>query len=347
MFVGDKFQMRKTIQVIILSCCFLLVSTILWAADFQRVLLISSYHPGFPTFFQQVEGMKAIFDGKPILFDIEFMDTKRFPGRDTVDAFQNYLGKKISQLPPYDVILVADDNALNFALENQQTLFPERPIVFLGVSNIDLALQQNQNPYVTGFVEAVSMKETLDLMRQLHPQAKRFVALVDGLPSSWLEMQCFFHYREQFPEIDFETLLLAELSFEEFADQLKNLKKTDVVLLLAAYRDKEGMSLHFHESLKLITDNLSQPLYHLWSHGMGDGVLGGKLVNHKEFGKSAAKLAMDILNGQPVQQVMVKLECDNEYFFDAQQLKRFGIRRSALPAGSRIVNGYSLGYLQY
>ncbi len=47
----------------------------------HSVLYISSYHPGFPTFFQQVDGLKSLFDGKEIILDIEFMDTKRFPGK--------------------------------------------------------------------------------------------------------------------------------------------------------------------------------------------------------------------------------------------------------------------------
>jgi len=43
----------------------------------KRVLFISSYHPGFPTFFQQVDGIKSIFSKHPIIFDVEFMDSKR------------------------------------------------------------------------------------------------------------------------------------------------------------------------------------------------------------------------------------------------------------------------------
>ena len=57
----------------------------------KKILLLSSYHPGFPTFFQQVEGIKSAFEDKSILLDIEFMDSKRFPGSENLDAFHRAL----------------------------------------------------------------------------------------------------------------------------------------------------------------------------------------------------------------------------------------------------------------
>ena len=44
----------------------------------KTVLLISSYHPGFPTLFQQIDGIKSVFENTNIALDVEFMDSKRF-----------------------------------------------------------------------------------------------------------------------------------------------------------------------------------------------------------------------------------------------------------------------------
>ena len=46
------------------------------ATHTHRVLLISSYHPAFPTFFQQIEGIQAGFADQNIELDVEFMDSK-------------------------------------------------------------------------------------------------------------------------------------------------------------------------------------------------------------------------------------------------------------------------------
>jgi ABC-type uncharacterized transport system substrate-binding protein len=216
------------------AICLLFCSS-LWAAEPHRVLFISAYHPAFPTFYQQVEGIKSAFDEKSILLDIEFMDTKRFPGRETFETFHRALTAKLSRIRPYDAIIVGDDNALSFALEHQGELFPEEPIVFFGVNNVDLALDQNANPFTTGVVETVSMKETLEVMLKLHPDARRVVALVDDLPSGQGDLKTFFRYREEFAPVDFSELSLSELSFESFAKKLQALGNRDIVLLLSAY----------------------------------------------------------------------------------------------------------------
>ena len=49
----------------------------------KRVLFLSSYHPGFPTFFSQVDGLRKGlaekgFNEKNLILDIEFLDAKRF-----------------------------------------------------------------------------------------------------------------------------------------------------------------------------------------------------------------------------------------------------------------------------
>ncbi len=308
----------------------------LWAAEKHRVLFVSAYHPAFPTFFHQVEGIKSVFDGQSILLDIEFMDTKRFPGRETFDAFHRSLAGKLSRIRPYDAIIVGDDNALSFALDFQQELFSGLPIVFLGVNNVELALEQNRNPSITGVVEAVSMQETLELMLKLHPDTQRIVALVDSLPSGQGDLKSYYQYADDFSQVEFSELSLAGLSFAEFAEQLQALGANDLVLLLSAFRDKDGKTLLFHDSLELIKNNLSRPLYHLWFHGMGQGVLGGKLISHRLQGRAAAEIVLEVLAGRPVAEIAVKRESPNRYLFDYRELERFGIEHSALPSDSQI-----------
>ncbi len=64
-----------------------------------KVLFINSYHPGFPTFFEQVNGLKDAFAGKNILLDVEFMDTKRFPEQASIRNFRQTLSRKLATLP--------------------------------------------------------------------------------------------------------------------------------------------------------------------------------------------------------------------------------------------------------
>lgn len=304
-----------------------------------RVLLISSYHPGFPTFFQQIEGIKSVFLTRSIVFDVEFMDSKRFYDKTNLDNFHDSLSYKLSKVPAYDLILTADDNALSFAIEHQVKLFAELPIIFFGVNNTEIALEQNSNPKVTGVVEVVSMFDTLQLIQKLHPDTKNITALVDSTPSGQGDLKTFYSIGAELDYIDLSEISLTNLSFDEFAAQLQQVPKTSNIILLSAYRDKYNKSLLFNESLQLISANLPRPIYHLWYHGMGDGVFGGKLVNHIEQGATAAKMALEVLDGRPVNDIAVRVESPNRYTFDYREMKRFGIDKIDLPEGSTIING--------
>jgi PAS domain S-box-containing protein len=339
--------MKRNLVLIVVCLLLLFISQPLWAQDPKRVLFISAYHPGFPSFFLQVDGVKTVFAERPIQLDIEFMDTKRFPGRETFETFYTAISSKMSRLAPYDAIIVADDNALVFAIEYQRELFNNLPIVFLGVNNIELALQQNSSPAITGVVEAVSMKETVALILKLHPTTKRIVALVDSLPSGQVDLKHFYSVGHSFPTVNFSEISLAERTFDSFAEQLRTLGDTDVALLLSAYQDAEGNSLMFEDSLELINENLSRPLYHLWQHGMGQGVLGGKLVNHYQQGVRAAEAVLNVLDGTPIKDIPVNSVSPNRYAFDYLEMKKFGLRRSLLPDSSEIYNEPRSFYSQH
>ena len=102
------------------------------ASAIESVLMISSYHPGFPTFFQQVDGVKSVLDPLGINLDVEFMDSKRFYTQENIDNFKKNLEYKLKHNPPYDAVITADDNALIFVLDNKSSTFPKRPLFFAG-----------------------------------------------------------------------------------------------------------------------------------------------------------------------------------------------------------------------
>ncbi|MDY0262142.1 ATP-binding protein [Syntrophotalea acetylenica] len=303
----------------------------------HRVLFISSYNPGFPTFFDQVEGMSRLFHQHRILLDIEFMDTKRFPSEENLHLFRRALTYKLSHIRAYDAIIAGDDNALKFALTEQSRLFRDLPIVFLGINDTSLALEQNLHPRVTGIAEKVSMKETLALMAKLHPGARRIVAIADPTTTAQADLRTFYAARASVPEISLAHLSLADMTFQTLGERLAELGKDTLVLLISAHQDREGIGLPFSESLQFINAHLPRPLYHLYYHGMGDGIVGGKLLSHVDQGKSAARMVIDILHGKPVSRLPVQTGIPNRYVFDYRQLQRFQVPLASLPANSTIL----------
>lgn len=312
--------------------------------DPPAVLFLSSYHPGFPTFYRQLEGVREILDGPEYRLDVEFMDSKRVFDDIHWENLRRTLAHKIAKRGVrYSGVVTADDNALRFALENRNELFPGARISFCGVNDRDLARRATGMSAVAGVIEAVSMEETLRLVTRLHPEVDTVVALTDGTPSGQGDLESFIQYRGRIPGLVLESYSLHEHSYEEMEGYLAGLSENRAVLLLSAYRDSEGVSLDFYESLTRITGSLYRPLYHLWYHGMGEGVLGGKLVSQREQALAAARIMHRRLSaGAAGAEGAAKagslvMASPNPYVFDYRELRRFSVPLKALPAGSRIL----------
>ncbi len=303
-----------------------------------RILVLSSYHPAFPTFFQQIKGITSAFDDHSTVFDIECMDSKRFPDPNVQTLVVRLLREKLVHSKPYDLIITTDDNAFTFALKYHTILLHGKPLVFIGVNNHSLALQQNRNASVTGLIEDISMRETLKLMCTLHPKISTVFAIVDDTPSGRNSLKRLHTVAATFPHLKISELDVSRMSFAELDTRLAELGNGTGVLLLSAYRDKQGKKLLFNESLQQITAHLKRPLYHLWYQGIGDGILGGKVINQEEQGRRGGALARAILNGQSPADFPVVETSSNAYVFDYRQLVRFGISMSQLPPGSTVLN---------
>ncbi|MGQ1785835.1 MULTISPECIES: ABC transporter substrate binding protein [unclassified Saccharicrinis] len=312
----------------------------------QRVLYISSYNSSFPTYFDQVEGIRSVLDTVHVEIDIENMDSKRFSTECSLRLFHQWLKNKIDKGLKYDAILVSDDNAFNYALNQKDSLFKDIPIVFFGVNSVVKARLQNFESNITGIVEAISIKETVDLMLELFPDNQQICVLADA---SYTGMADLMHFRKiafSKNNIKIIELSLADYSFEEIKRELQKIGNKTPVLLLSFLRDKNNEIKSFDESLMFIKKNLKGPLFHLWHHGINNGIFGGRVISQKHQGEMAASYVYEILKGKNTDSIRVATESPNKYIFDYNELDRFGIDASLLPANSLIINNPQKDFIE-
>ncbi|MGB0631384.1 MAG: ABC transporter substrate binding protein [Alphaproteobacteria bacterium] len=310
----------------------------------KRILFVSSYHPAFPSFEKQVSGLRQGLaenglSGSKVLLDVEFMDTERFAAAEQTQLFRQTLAAKLDRLPRYDVIAVGDDNAFNFALSEQNGMFAGLPIVFLGVNNISRANAQNDNPMMTGVIEKSSGLETLKLMDRLFPDAPRIYIVIEettrtGIANSRQARQD----AQNLAGTDVEFISMSQFSYSELWRHLATLPKDAPILLRGLYLDRLGNRAGFSETLGKIRAATSAPLFSLQQHGIGNGILGGKVINHVEQGRRAGHMVAKIIAGTPVAEIAVLAESPNTVEVDYRELERFGLSASMHPPDTVILN---------
>lgn len=326
-------------QAIITLFLVLHLSFVAFAQQNKQVLLISSYNSRFPTFFQQIDGIKSVLDTANVNIDVEFLDSKRFTYSGVRDLFYETLKNKLAHNSArYDAILAADDDAFNFALQYEDELFKNIPIIFFGVNNIENGLKQNSNPNVTGVIEAVSMKETINLMIDLFPETKTIYCITDSTSTGLSDLKLYRQIATQTTGTEFKEINLSQLTFPEYKVKINEVPTKAPVMLLSAYLDKTHQTVDFGETLKILKQNCKAPIFHLYEHGMNEGILGGKLISHYEQGKTAARMVLNILAGESVASIEVVDKSPNVFKFDFNQLSKYKIALSQLPQGSIIIN---------
>ncbi len=326
---------KKVIFIILLV---LIIQTISLAENQKHVLVIHSYNYSFPTTNPFLAGLNAVFDTIDVKIDIEFLDWKKSPTEENINNFYNYIKHKVNHVEPFSAIITSDDKALEFVLEYQNELFSNIPIVFSGVNNHKLALIQNDNQWITGIAESISIKENLELLKLLYPNSKNISYIVDNTITGQNDLKKLLQETANYPEINFNKIDLKDYSFEELKIALAQLSSNDPVLLISAYQDKNGKTIPFERSLDIIKNNLKSPLYHIYQHGLGKGIIGGKLVSHQKLGKQTAGIIHQIFKGTPISTIPVINDSPNQYTFDYNELYKNHISTYDLPKGSIIIN---------
>ncbi|WP_378954644.1 ABC transporter substrate binding protein [Pelosinus sp. sgz500959] len=311
--------------------------TYLHEEDKKNILVLNSYHADMPWVQMLERGIKTVFDPYPqIILYFDYMDTKRNIGNEYLENLYNLYTYKYKH-KKFDAVIVTDDVAYQFALQHQEELFPSTPIVFCGV-NFFSEDQIQGNPWVTGVVEVVDMKKTIELALQLHPQVKRIVVVNDesavGETNRLLLEKIIPNFS---PNIQFS--LFQNMSMKEVLEQVAILDQDTLILLMTFNVDKEQAVFSYEESSDLISAHTNIPIYGTWDFYLGHGVVGGMMTSGYLQGQRAADLVYRIIvGGEPSANIPVITESINQYMFDYNDMIKVGLDESKIPRGSMIMN---------
>ncbi len=307
------------------------------AETLQKVLCLHSYDPSYE-WEKSVDAAidRTLLDGAPdVEIFHEYMDALRIPDPAfQVDLF-NYLKSKYRDIR-FNVVLASDNNALNFLLNYRDWLLGPVPVVFLGINNFSASMLRNQ-PLYTGVAENIDMAETLETALRLMPHLRKFIVYASW-NTTFFENKSLLKQAVSEKGLPVEIELLENLPLSRILAHASGLGKDAAVIFLTAVRDDDGNHIPITQAIRMISKAAPVPTFSFWDFALGKGVVGGKLVSGQAQGKTAARLALRILNGEAVTGMPVIEKSPNRFMFDYVQLKRFSIPTGALPENSRIIN---------
>ena len=329
-----------------LTCLICLISFPLFSGPSRNILIIHSYHRGFLWTDTIDSGIQRAFratGGNHELYS-EYYDVKRFSPEAREEPFRRYLAEKFGPAE-FDAVIVSDDSAFRFAVENRDSLFPGVPIVFCGLNNYDIYPGERIEG-ITGVAEDFDVGANLRLIARLHGEGTLVAVVADSTTTGILNLGQFALAAESVfaPSLQYE--LLADLSEAELRHRLALLPKGTVILNLGFWRDSDNISFNHAESIVLLTAT-GFPVYTCWDHMIQYGTVGGIVIDGGIQGEQAAEYALRILDGTPADQLPVRREDLTRAIFDYPSLKEHRIRSGRLPRDRVIRNLPNKVYYRY
>jgi ABC-type uncharacterized transport system substrate-binding protein len=300
-----------------------------------RVLILNSYHHDYKWTADTVKGIESVLGSYPaIRTSIEYMDVKR--------AFSNRYLEHLSEIykikyspESFDVIICADNDALNFLKKYRSQIFQNVPVVFCGINDFiqsDIIGMKN----ITGVNEQTDIKSSIDVILSLQPHVNKILVINDateiGIRFENGISEIADHH---FKNIDFRFLK------GDMTGIFKSVGEADentAVLFTVFTKDTSKNYYDYNEIILRLRNITPVPLYGLWDFHLGYGIIGGRLISGFYQGKTAAESAVKILSGKKADSIPVIMESPNRYMFDLTELKKHNLDLKKLPEESIIIN---------
>ncbi len=233
-----------------------------------------------------------------------------------------------------DVVIACNPAALDFATEFRSNVFPDVPIVFVGVGELELAAQKSW-PGVTGVVTASGFRPTIDLALYLQPDTQT-VAVVAGA-TRWDSSQLaaihseLLRYQDRVKEID-----IVGTPNYQLLQRVAALPPRTVVMfqVYPQFSDEPDFG-----TWDLLTETARRlPMYSAFPRLCIDGCIGGAFVDNRELLTSTANLVAQVLSGVRPEDIPMVHNPGFQVQVDARALQRWQISEAALPPGALLMN---------
>ncbi|WP_297575711.1 ABC transporter substrate-binding protein [uncultured Deefgea sp.] len=279
---------------------------------YPLVIVVESYHPENAWDKAYLNGLRSKLDGVAEL-DFIALDTKRLPTSAHLEQ-ADLAFYEIQQKKP-DLVVLGDDAAL--ALLGPRLARMKMPVVFLGVNADPAQYFGGKLPAsITGVIERPLYQQNFNLIRELLPQAKNILVLLDqDRSASFLQADI-----QRLKHNDIDVVLVNHYSIWKNKVMNANLQYDAIVLgTYQALIGADGQHVDADEVMSWTRAHSPVPIFSFWDVAISrQGAAGGMVLSGFEHGAAAGTMARALLQ-QPRQVLPVQQSSPGHLIFSRAQ----------------------------
>ena len=281
---------------------------------------------------------------RPVEFHEEVLNPDPSSSPERWPQLARYVAVKYRDLT-IDAVVAEGSVALRFAAENLHEVLPDAPIVF-GLAVESVANLKSIPPNLTGRWVPMPYAATLALARKLQPNAER-VVIVGGVMDhdSLAGMNAAREIASSRGSLQVDVW--NGVSNEELLTRLRELRPRSIVILATPRRGANGMSFMPAQTISAISKASAAPVYGILHNWVGNGIVGGAVIDFGAEGERVGDLVVHLLersSGEALPPIRVGT---TPYVVDWRELRRWGLSRDLLPAGTEIQYRMNTPWEQY
>lgn len=233
---------------------------------------------------------------------------------------------------PADLVLALGPPAVTFWQNNLAESFGDVPILASAteVGGIDPGYIAGQWAVFSRYSFAGQIEE----IRNLLPRT-RHVFMVFGATFHERKLAGVAESQSENAFDDIELEFSMDMSLDETIERVSQLREGSVVYYVTPDTDATGELMSEEESFRKIRAASHVPVFGPFDNQLGQGIVGGSLIQLELMGIRLADLAFDILNGQSSVKGVHYIDLSTP-MYDWRELEAWNIPLSRLPAGSQV-----------
>jgi len=322
---------------IIIMFCIILSTSLMSSNNKAQILILNSYHKDFKWSDVLIDGVKETLE-KEIDFDSTtlYMDSKRIA---TDEYYEQLLKLYKLQLKDrhYDIVLLVDKFAYEFALKNYDKLFTNEKLVFSGIEQFD---KQKVKKYgledkVYGVLEKRAILGNMNTISTIMPKLKKLY-IINDISSNAADTDTFIQKAIDIYKDKFNIEYIRHGTMKEFKEKFSKFYPNQAVFFVRFYNGRNNQFYQNYEIYNMI--NSSQiPVFVTDTLFLEEGAIGGQLLSIKQIGVDSGNLMLKILRDKEYKE-KIKINRTFTFTFNYNKINKFNLDPSLLKKNFDLVN---------